>query len=299
MRNVSKFAEKVKSGDFIVTAEYLPKLGSEAKITEVLKNCGAHAVNVADNPYGPTMSSLAGAVVLKQADIEPIYQIVTRDRNRIALQSDLMGACSLGITNVLCLSGYHQALTSSPNVKNVYDIDSIQLLQAIGKMNDEATLINGDKINGDLSFFTGAVGNPYMRPIELNIMRLTKKIKAGATFIQTQAIFDVALFREWLELAWKEELPERAAFIATVFPLESAAEAESLALRHTDFHIPEETFKRLQDAGDEAAQKEEGKKICIEIIDALKGIDRLRGIHIMSGGKEEVVAEIISSAGIR
>ncbi|MGA2407222.1 MAG: methylenetetrahydrofolate reductase [Bacteroidales bacterium] len=294
----SLLAKKIIAGDFIITAEYLPDTDIEAKPVIELKNCGAVAVNVADNPFGPVISSLATAIKLKQAQIEPIYQLVTRDRNRIALQSDILGAASMGIKNILCLSGYHQTLTNMPESANVYDFDSIQLIELVNKMNTERTLLNGTKIKGDYSMLAGAVVNPYLRPLELNIMRLMKKVKAGARFIQTQAVFNTTDFQEWLDAAYREGITEKAAIIAGIYPLESYDEAINLLNKHTDFYIPESHIKRIKDAGNPEAQKKIGIAICLETIGKIKEMKGLSGIHIISGGKENIISEIISNAGL-
>jgi methylenetetrahydrofolate reductase (NADPH) len=294
----SLLAQKIEAGDFIITAEYLPDTNIEVIPIDKLKSCGAVAINIADNPYGPTISSLASAIKLKQAEIEPVFQIVTRDRNRIALQSDIMGASSLGIKNILCLSGYHQTLTNMPESANVYDIDSIQLIDTINKMNNDRTLLNGVKIKGDFSILIGAVANPYLRPLELNIMRLLKKVKAGAKFIQTQAVFNTTDFQEWLDAAHQEGITEKTAVIAGIYPLESYDEAINLLKRHTDFYIPDSHIKRIKDAGDIEEQKKMGITICVETIRKIKGMKGLSGIHIISGGKEDIISEVISEAGL-
>jgi len=299
MKADSLLANKIGSGEFIVTAEYLPRTGTSTQIVEdcarIFKN-GPVAVNVADNHYGVAMSSFAASVILSRAGIEPVYQIVTRDRNRIALQSDLLGAASLGIKNVLCLSGYHQALIGCPESANVFDIDSIQLIAAVKQMTDEGLLLDGTKIEGSFSMVAGAAANPFLKPLELNIIRLKKKVKAGAGFLQTQAVFDVEEFKRWLETARSEGITEKAAILAGVLPLSSAAEAKKLNETFTDFSIPNEMISRLEAAGNEEAQQKEGMAICAGIIKQLKDLPGLRGIHIFSGGNEKVVPVLISTA---
>lgn len=301
MKPDSKLAGKIETGDFIVTAEFLPRAGTDSSVTEscasALSN-GPTAVNVADNPSGVVMSSLVASVALSRLGVEPVYQIVTRDRNRIALQSDLIGAAYLGIKNVLCLSGYHQTLTECPESKNVYDIDSIQLVEAVRRMNEERVLIDGTKIEGEFSVLIGAVANPYLKPLELNIIRLKKKVDAGAKFIQTQAIFDVELFQHWLESARNEGVIEKAAILAGVKPLVSAEEAKSLSDTYTDINIPNEVIERIMVAGDQESQKREGLAICAEIISKIKDMHGLRGIHILSGGNEAVVPKLLAAAGL-
>lgn len=291
-------AKKIEAGDFIITAEYLPGTSMNGIPFEELKGSGAIAINVADNPYGPIISSMATAIRLQKAGIEPVVQIVTRDRNRIALQSEILGAASLGINNILCLSGYHQSLSDLPESGNVYDIDSIQLISAINKMKTEKVLMNGKKIEGDFSMLIGAVANPYLRPLELNIMRLQKKVKAGANFIQTQAVFNTTDFKEWLDAAHKEGLTEKAAIIAGIYPLSGYDEAVDLLEKHTDFYIPNSHIQRIKDAGTAEEQKKTGIAICVETIKKIKGMKGLSGIHIISGGKEDIISEIISEAGL-
>jgi methylenetetrahydrofolate reductase (NADPH) len=294
----SLLAKKIEAGDFIITAEYLPDTNIEAIPNSKLKNCGAVAVNIADNPFGPVISGLTTAIKLKLAGIEPIYQLVTRDRNRIALQSDIMGAASMGIKNILCLSGYHQTLTDMPESASVYDLDSIQLIEVVNKMNTHGMLLNGTKIKGDYSMLAGAVINPYLRPLELNIIRLIKKVKAGAKFIQTQAVFNTTDFQEWLDAAYQEGITEKAAIIAGIYPLESYEEAINLSKKRTDFYIPDSHIKRIRDAGDLEAQSKMGIALCVETIGKIKEMKGLSGIHIISGGKESIISEIISDADL-
>ncbi len=297
MKHDSQLASKIESGDFVVTAEYLPQAGTDSSSVDkaaAFFNTGLTAVNVADNPDGPVMSSLAASVSLSRSGVEPVLQIVTRDRNRIALQSDLMGAASLGIRNVLCLSGYHQVLTGCPESANVYDIDSIQFIAAVKKMNEEGMLLDGTKIDGAFPVLIGAVANPDLRPMELNIIRLVKKVEAGAEFIQTQAVFDVDVFQQWAEAARSEGIIEKTAVLAGILPLESAAEAEALKEKYMDFSTLEKVIERIKSAGDEASQKKEGLAICAETIKKIREIKGVRGIHILSGGKEAVVPEVLS-----
>ena len=291
----------MKSGDFVVTAEYLPRAETEGSAIkaalQALKEVPS-AVNVADNPFGVGMYSLAASVILAQSGIEPVYQVVTRDRNRIAIQSDLLGAAALGIRNILCLSGYHQTLTDHPESANVYDLDSTQLLKVLKKMREQGELLNGEKINGAFPVMTGAVANPCLKPVDLNIIRLTQKVEAGAEFIQTHAVFDIDEFQQWLDAVKQAGLADKTAIIAGVFPLDSAEEAEFLLNKYTEFQIPPRIIERLKLAGDRQAQKKEGLAICVEIINKLKNMTGLRGIHILSGGKEETLPDILSASGL-
>lgn len=301
MKKKKTFVDQIKDGDFIVTAEYLPKADTEGSALRTamkfLKEVPS-AVNVSDNPYEVVMSSLAASVLLASSGIEPICQLITRDRNRIALQSDLLGAAALGIRNVLCLSGYHQTLTDSPESANVYDLDSLQFLSMAATMREKGELLNGRKISGTFPLLTGAVANPCLRPMELNLLRLMQKVEAGADFIQTHAVFDIDAFQQWLEALRGAGIADRTAVLAGVFPLESAEEAEFLARKYTEFHIPDAVIQRLRSAGDPAAQKKEGLALCVETISRIKNIKGLRGIHILSGGKEEDLPGILSASGL-
>jgi methylenetetrahydrofolate reductase (NADPH) len=297
----SMLSKRIAKGEFIITAEYLPSAKVESSLPDTItKALGGKvsAVNVADNPYGVALSSLAGSIALRQAGIEPIYQLVTRDRNRIALQSDLLGAASLGIQNVLCLSGYHQILTASPESANVYDLDSIQLLAAVTRMRDQGVLLDGTKIEGPFSMLAGAVANPFLEPMELNLLRIIKKVQAGAGFIQTHPVFDVPAFAAWLKTVQAESITSKTAILAGVLPLRDAAEAETLRDRYTDFHIPDGIIKRLKAAGGPDAQRKEGLVLCAEIIREIKKLNGLRGIHIQSGGNEAVVPQLLAASGL-
>jgi methylenetetrahydrofolate reductase (NADPH) len=242
------------------------------------------------------MSSLAASVAAIKLGAEPVLQMVTRDRNRIALQSDLLGAASLGIKNVLCLSGYHQTLIGCPESANVFDIDSTQFIELTTRMSEQGVLADGTKINGLFSMLVGAVANPFLKPIELNLIRLGKKIEAGARFIQTHAVFDLRIFTQWLDAVRKAGFTKKAAILASVYPLECAAEAQKLRDTYAEFCIPDEIIDRLKMAGNDS--KKQGLAICVETIKQLKTLEGLRGIHVLSGGKEALVPEIITAAGL-
>ena len=301
MKVDSNLAKKIENGDFIVTAEYLPSATANDSVTETaLKALGnsLSAINVSDNHCGVAMSSLAASVAVIKSGAEPICQIVTRDRNRIALQSDLLGAAYLGIKNVLCLSGYHQTLIGCPESASVYDIDSTQFIEIATNMSEKGELADGAKVDGQFSMLVGAVANPFLKPLELNMLKLSKKIEAGARFIQTHAVFDVEQFSQWLDAAGGEGITKRAAIIASVLPLDNAAEAERLRDTFTDYNIPDAVVERLKAAGGDDTQKKEGLAICVEMIKKLKEINGVRGIHILSGGKEKVVPEILAASGL-
>jgi methylenetetrahydrofolate reductase (NADPH) len=297
MKVESKLAGKLTSGDFIITAEILPGATGTIDIAAVPAAAKLTAINVADNCFGIGMSSIAASAAVLKAGFEPVCNIVTRDRNRIALQSDLLGAAYLGIKNLLCLSGYHQALTGCPESANVYDIDSIQFIEMVTNMMEKKQLANGAKIEGQFAMLVGAVANPFLKPMELNLIRLAKKVEAGAKFIQTSAVYDVEAFSQWLSVA-VPATAKQAAILAGVEPLDSAAEAQKLRETYTDYYIPDSVIDRLKKAGDEAAQKKEGIAICVETIKKLKQIKGLKGIHILCGCEGKLSPEVIAAAGV-
>ncbi|HPI92483.1 MAG TPA: methylenetetrahydrofolate reductase [Deltaproteobacteria bacterium] len=299
MKVESKLAKQIDSGDFIVTAECAPgATASGATAEAALKALGARpvAVNVADNSHGVAISSIAASVAAMKAGIEPVLQMVTRDRNRIALQSDLLGAASLGIRNVLCMSGYHQTLIGCGESANVFDIDSTQFIGVASTMSEKGVLVDGKNIDGTFSMLVGAAANPFLKPLELNMLRLDKKVEAGAMFIQTHAVFDIQAFARWLESAHKEGITGKTAILAGIYPLESAEEALKLRETYAEFCIPDEVIERMKKAGDGA--RKEGLALCAETIRKLKGLDGLRGVHILSGGREAIVPDLVAASGL-
>jgi methylenetetrahydrofolate reductase (NADPH) len=292
--------EKVlDSGRFAVTAEAGPPKGTGARVIqrkgELLRSC-CDAVNVTDNQTAIVrMSSLAGCVLLKEMGVDPVMQMVTRDRNRIALQSDILGAVALGISNILCLTGDHQKFGNHPTAKGVFDLDSIQLIQTVKNLRDEKKFLSGEDISGEAPLFIGAVENPYADPFEFRVIRLAKKVKAGADFIQTQAVYDVAKFAKWMEMIVERDLDQQVHILAGVIPIRSAGMARYMRDYVSGVTVPDEIVTRMEEATD---AKEEGLKIALEIIDQLKEIPGVHGIHIMAVGWEDIVPEIIEKAGL-
>ena len=292
--------EKVlESGRFAVTAEAGPPKSTSAAVLqrkgELLRSC-CDAVNVTDNQTAIVrMSSLAGCVLLKQQGAEPIMQIVCRDRNRIAIQSDVLGAVALGIGNILCLSGDHQRFGNHPTAKNVFDIDSIQLIQALKNMRDEKKFLNGEDISGEVPLFIGAAANPFADPFEFRVTRLAKKVKAGADFIQTQAIYDVSKFAKWMEMVTERGLDKETHILAGVIPIRSAGMARYMKDYVSGVYVPDKIVTRMEQA---ESAKEEGVKIVLEVIEHLKEIPGVHGIHIMAIGWEDIVPEITKRTGL-
>ena len=290
--------EKVlESGAFAVTTEVGPAKGPLASVidkkAEMLKPY-CDAINITDNQSAVVrMSSWSSCVLLKRLGVDPVMQIVVRDRNRLAIQSDVLGAVALGIQNILCLSGDHQAIGNHPQAKGVYDIDSIQLIQMLKNMRDERKFQCGEEIAGEMPLFIGAAANPFASPYEYRLLRLAKKVKAGADFIQTQAIFDVAKFARWMETVRERGLDKQVHILAGVIPVKSVGMARYMRDYVSGVYIPDEFITRLEGA---KSAKEEGVKMCLETVEQLKGIKGVHGIHIMAVAWEESVPGIVEGA---
>ncbi len=301
IESTGKLQRVLESGGFAVTAECGPPRGADADIIrkkgELLKGC-VDAVNVTDNQTAIVrMSSIAACAHLVTMGIEPVMQMVTRDRNRIALQSDIMGAYSLGIQNILCLSGDHQSFGSQPDALNVFDIDSMNLVRTVQTMREQGQDMSGFALKGAPRMFIGAAANPFADPFEYRVMRLAKKIDAGADFIQTQCVYNLARFKAWMKMAQDEGLTEKVHILAGVTPMKSEGMAKYMAKRVAGMDVPEALIKRM---GGVAKQKapEEGIKICLETIAELRDIQGVHGIHLMAIEWEEVVGHIVSEAGL-
>jgi len=292
--------EKILAGGkFAVTAEAGPPKGTSPAVVqkkgEMLRNC-CDAVNMTDNQTAIVrMSSLAGCVLLKQVNVEPVMQMVVRDRNRLALQSDILGAIALGIGNFLCLSGDHQRFGNHPTAKGVFDIDSIQLIQMMKQMRDEKQFLNGEEISGEVPMYIGAAANPFADPFEFRVKRLAKKVKAGVDFIQTQAVYDVSRFKEYMKMVCEQGIDKQVHILAGVIPIRSVGMARYMRDYVSGVTVPDELITRLEQAEN---AKEEGVKIILEIIEELEEIPGVHGIHIMAVGWEDIVEEIVKKAGL-
>jgi len=299
MKSGSNLEKILESGQFAVTAECGPPKGTSARVVqrkgELLKFC-CDALNVTDNQTAIVrMSSFSGCMLLKELGVEPVLQMVVRDRNRLALQGDLLGAAAVGIKNVLCLSGDHQRFGNHQTAKGVYDIDSIQFLQMVRNMRDENKFINGEEFSGEAPFYIGAAANPFADPFEFRVTRLAKKIAAGADFIQTQGIFDMAKFVEWMKMVRDRGLDEKTHILAGLIPIKSVGMARYMANNVSGLSVPKEIVDRMADAKD---PKEEGVKICLETIEELKEVDGVHGVHIMAVAWEDIVPRIVEEAGL-
>ncbi|MGI6600677.1 MAG: methylenetetrahydrofolate reductase [Firmicutes bacterium] len=295
----SNLEKVINSGQFAVTGELGPPKSADVSMikehAEAMRNY-VDAFNITDNQTAIVRTSSIGvAGVLLQMGLEPVVQMTVRDRNRIALQGDLLGAVALGVKNVLCLSGDHQKFGNEPGAKGVYDIDSMQLLKGFKDIRDEGKFIGGDELEAPLSVYLGAVANPFADPFEYRVDRLEKKVEAGASFIQTQCIFDIDRFKRWMELVRERGLHKKVAILGGVTPIKSLGAARYMKNYVSGITVPDELIERLQGA---EKKKEEGLNICIETIQQLKEIEGVAGVHIMAIAWEEVVPEIVERAGL-
>ena len=297
----SKLEKILAAGHFAVTSECGPPRGSDpagiVEKAEMIKN-HVDAINITDNQTSVCRTcSLAVCIRLKTLGLEPVLQMVTRDRNRIALQSDILGAAHWDINNILCLSGDHQSFGDCSQGQNVHDLDSMQLLQTVRQMCDEGKFLGGDDIKRPPQMFAGAAANPFADPFEIRVPRLAKKVKAGAQFIQTQCIYNLDKFEEWMQGVRDRGLHEETAIMAGLTPMKSAGMARYMKNRVPGMDVPDEVVKRLADTPKDK-QAEEGIKICIEAIERLKECEGVRGFHIMAIEWEEKVPGIVEAAGL-
>ena len=301
VKTPSKLEKILAAGHLAVTSECGPPRGSDPediiKKAELIKD-HVDAINITDNQTSVTrLCSLAACIRLKLMGLEPVLQMVTRDRNRIALQSDILGAASYDINNILCLSGDHQSFGDCAEGQNVHDLDSMQLIQAVRQMRDEGKFLGGDDIKRPPQMFVGAAANPFADPFEIRVPRLAKKKAAGVEFIQTQCIYNLDKFEEWMKLACDRGLHEKVYILAGLTPMKNVGMARYMKKRVPGMDVPDELIKRLADTPKEK-QAEEGIKICSESIERLKQVEGVAGFHIMAIEWEEKVPGIVESAGL-
>jgi methylenetetrahydrofolate reductase (NADPH) len=301
VKTPSKLEKILSEGQLAVTSECGPPRGSDPESiiakAKLIKN-HVDAINITDNQTSVTrLCSLAACIRLKLMGLEPVLQMVTRDRNRIALQSDILGAASFDIHNILCLSGDHQSFGDCPQGQNVHDLDSMQLLQTVRRMRDEGKFLGGDEIKRPPRMFVGAAANPFADPFEIRVPRLAKKVAAGAEFIQTQCIYNLDKFEEWMKRVRDRGLHEKVYILAGLTPMKNVGMARYMKKRVPGMDVPDEIVQRLAGTPKEK-QAEEGIKICIESIERLKQVEGVAGFHIMAIEWEEKVPQIVESAGL-
>ena len=282
--------KQIESGKPLLVAEISPPKSGDPGLVRAIASRyvgKVHALGVSDNRDGVCMSALAAALLLAQESIEPILHVVTRDRNRIALVSDYLGAQALGIRNVLCTTGTHQTLGPARAAKNVFDIDSIQLIRTFANL------------NGAPPMCLGAVANPYADPVEMQVLRLAKKVSAGAQFLISQPIFDLERFRAFWDKAAQRGIAEKAAVLLGIRVLTDAASARSYAARHPSPMIPEALLVRLSSETDKSAQRAVGIDIATETIQQLSSLKGVRGFEIRADGDDEAALEVMQRSGLR
>ncbi len=301
MKTESTLEKVLAAGHLAVTSECGPPRGAmPEKVKEKAEMLRGYvdAINVTDNQTAVVrMSSFAACLIIKQMGLNPILQMVTRDRNRLAMQSDIIGAYSHGVNTMLCLSGDHPCFGDHPMAANVYDLDSIQFIQMVKTMRDDGKFQGGDDILNPPKMFVGAAANPFADPFELRVARLAKKVNAGADFIQTQCVYDVERFEKWMEGVRDRGLHEKVSILAGVTPLKSVGMAKYMKNKVPGMSVPDELIKRISGVPKEK-QPEEGIKICVETIQRLKEVKGVRGFHIMAIEWEQKVPEIVKAAGL-
>jgi len=291
----------LRAGLFAVTAELNPPDSAdpqEVYDAAVVLSEVCDAINATDaSGANCHMSSVSICALLTRAGYAPVLQVSCRDRNRIAIQGDVLGAAAMGVCNVLCLTGDDVTVGDQPQAKRVFDLDSIQLLRTIKIMRDQGMFLSGRKISVPPRLFLGAAENPFAPPFDWRPLRLAKKVEAGADFIQTQFCFDVPRMMEFMKRVVDMGLHEKVFILVGVGPLRSEKTAEFMRTKVPGVHIPDEVVERLRKTPKEQKQ-EEGKQICVEIIQQVREMPGVAGIHVMAYRQEELVAEIIAEAGL-
>lgn len=290
--------EKIEAHEFVVCAELGPPQSCDGDFirerSRYFKGF-VDAVNITDNQTAIVrLSSIASAKILLDEGIEPIMQMTCRDRNRLAIQSDLLGAASLGIRNVLCLTGDHQSVGDQPGARGVFDLDSVQLIATVATMN-AGYLLSGTEMKRPTSFFIGAAANPFAEPFEMRLIRLHKKVMAGARFIQTQPVFDLKAFSRWMEKVIELGLHQKTAILPGVMPVKSARSLLWMRENVPGMRIHPDLINRMAQARD---PQEEGVAVAVELIQVLKDVRGIRGIHIMPSLWEGITPTIVKEAGL-
>lgn len=317
----SNLERVLRAGHFAVTAELGPPQSGDGEVIRekaALLRGYCDAVNITDNQTAIVrMSSIGAGAIVVQEGLEPVIQMTCRDRNRLAIQSDLLGAYALGMRNLLCLSGDHQRFGNHPGAKNVFDIDSIQLVRMVSEMRDDCIFQCGEKFKGaEPRFFVGAAAAPFADPIDFRPYRLAKKVNAGADFIQTQLVYDIPAFKTYMEKIRELGLHEKTFLLAGVGPLKSPGMARYMKKNVPGILVPDELIDRMEAAGEPWANKskeeltaedkrnrtqawkETGIQICIELIEQMRGIEGVAGVHIMAIEWEEAVKPIVEGADL-
>ena len=299
MMSGSNLEQVLAAGNFAVTAELGPPKSADPQVIAdkaALLKGSADAVNITDNQTAiARMCSMAAARLVIDQGLEPIMQMTCRDRNRLAIQADILGAAALGVKNLLCLTGDHQSFGNHPEALGVFDLDSITLIRMIKDMR-EGKFQNGEEISVPPQLYIGAAANPYADPFPFRAERLAKKVEAGIDFVQTQIIYNVDKFEEFMHQCRELGVTERCRILAGVAPLKSAGMAKYMKNRVAGMDVPQEVVDRMSTAED---AQSEGIDVCVEIINQVRGIDGVAGVHIMAVEWEAAVKEILARASLR
>jgi len=297
----SRLQQILQAGHLAVTSECGPPRSADGKIVEEkarIVGPVVDAINITDNQTAVVrLCSLAACIRIKQMGLEPVLQMVTRDRNRIGMQSDILGAASFDIHNILCLTGDHQSFGDHPKAANVFDLDSTQLIQTVKLMRDEGKLLSGIEMKERPKMFIGAAENPFADPFAIRVPRLAKKVAAGAQFIQTQCIYNMDKFKQWMQGIVDRGLHEKVYILAGLTPMKGVGMARYMKSRVPGMDVPDAIIKRLTGVPKEK-QAEEGINICVEQIQELKEVKGVSGFHIMAIEWEERVPEIVERGGL-
>jgi 5,10-methylenetetrahydrofolate reductase len=301
MKTKSNLERVLDGRQFAVTGELGPPQSADPEVirrkAKILKG-NIDAANVTDGQTAVVrMASWAACLIGKEEGLDPIVQMTCRDRNRIALQMDILGVAALGINNMLCLTGDHQKFGNHPMAKGVYDLDSIQFIKVVKDMRDERKFQCGEEMAVEPHLFVGAAANPFADPLEFRVVRLGKKVAAGADFIQTQLVYNVDKFAEWMKRVRDKGLHEKVKILAGVGPIKSVGAAKYMKSRVPGMDVPDSVIARLQGVTKEEVPKE-GIRLCVDIINQVREIEGVAGIHIMAIEWEEAVAEIVEAAGL-
>lgn len=301
MKTKSNLERVLESKILAVTGELGPPQSADCDvIRRKAKILAGHvdACNVTDGQTAVVrMASWAACLIAKDEGLDPIVQMTCRDRNRIALQMDVLGIAALGMSNMLCLTGDHQKFGNHPTAKGVYDLDSVQFVKMVKDMRDEKKFQCGEEMATEPRLFIGAAENPFADPFEFRSARLAKKVTAGADFIQTQIIYNVGKFAEWMKGVRDRGLHDKVKILAGVAPIKSVGAAKYMKTRVPGMDVPDSVVARLQGVPKEQVSKE-GIKLCIDIIHQVLEIKGVAGVHIMAIEWEEAVPEIVEAAGL-
>jgi len=287
------------AGHFVVCSEMGPPIGADPEFIREKANYlkgYVDGVNVTDNQTAIVrMSSIAAAKIAEEEGLEMIIQVTTRDRNRIGLQSDILGASALGLRNVLLLTGDHQSFGRDPGAKNVFELGSTQLIKAVKDMVDNGVLLNGDEMDTPPKMFLGAAANPFGDPFEMHMIKMQKKVNAGVEFFQTQAIYNMEKFKYWMEEVRKRGIHEKAYILAGILPTRSPKALRMMKKYVAGMDVPDHVIKRMDQAED---KEKEGVKMAVETIQQVREIEGVRGVHLMPVAWEQITPEVIEQASL-